>query len=197
MTGIAPFTTAIWTLFCMGVKVSDCGCRTWSGGVSPTDYFVPLSSPYFRLVRWPSCLPFTQPLAKTLFRKNTNCTLNSPYLLSLKRAVWSHPPSRRARHTHRRAAELSQGLTSNNNRLPRLCSAICLSCTATDRVANSNMDHGGVMSDVPNDETSSLTNSCHRPIISLPPYVKVKVKFTPEQSTKAQRGSRCIALLFP
>jgi hypothetical protein len=27
--------------------------------------------------------------------------------------------------------------------------------------------------------------------------VKVKVKFTPEQATKAQRGSRGIALLFP
>jgi hypothetical protein len=26
--------------------------------------------------------------------------------------------------------------------------------------------------------------------------VKVKVKFTLEQATKAQRGSRCIALLF-
>jgi hypothetical protein len=27
--------------------------------------------------------------------------------------------------------------------------------------------------------------------------VKVKVKFTLDQATKAQRGSRCIALLFP
>jgi hypothetical protein len=54
------------------------------------------------------------------------------------------------------------------------------------------MVQGGVMSDVPNDETSSLTSSCHRSIISMPPWVKVKVK-----ATKAQRGSRGIALLFP
>jgi hypothetical protein len=49
-----------------------------------------------------------------------------------------------------------------------------------------------------------VVNATHRPLIPeketrypLPFIkVKVKVKFTPEQATKAQRGSRGTALLF-
>ena len=44
-------------------------------------------------------------------------------------------------------------------------------------------------------DASSCGDSCH--LNTAHSKVKVKVKFTLEQATKAQRGSRRIAILFP
>jgi len=41
-----------------------------------------------------------------------------------------------------------------------------------------------------------MKHSMNFMILEIKPMVKAKVKFTQEQATKAQRGSRCIALLF-